>query len=157
MVRVHAEIFERIDIAGRDLGLLEHRVGIDEYPDRAFQMLFAQPRGAAQIVKRRGLAIERHQPLLGDAVHLVLGRVPIGPAIAQVEPLHHRLHEGDVVAAILDDALLPRIVRVGTRILDVPDVEPEPPQAEDVMQRLPGDPGDRDLTGKVQDEDGLRY
>jgi hypothetical protein len=49
MVGVEAQIFQRVGIAGGDLGLLEDRVRVDEDADRTLQVLLAQPGGAAEI------------------------------------------------------------------------------------------------------------
>src|SRR5262249_13144706 len=62
-------------------------------------------------------------------------------------------HIGDIVGAIHHHAVDARIVGIGAVVLDVPGLVAEPLEAENVLDRLPGDAGQWHLSDEMQHDD----
>jgi len=59
----------------------------------------------------------------------------------------------EIVVAAHHRAFDPWVVRIGATVLDVPDLVAELFECDEVMRSLPGDPGERHLTGEVEEDD----
>ncbi len=88
------------------------------------------------------------QPVIG-----VVDRVPIGPAAGEAVPLHRGAQISDIVVAVHHDAADARIVRVGPVILHVPGLVAELFEADQIIDSLPGDAGQRHLPDEMQEDD----
>jgi len=130
--------------------LLIDRVGVDHHATPACQVMIAQPGGSAQIEQGVGALEEIRDAFARKAMIPVLDRVPIGPAVPEPETLHEILEIGDVGRVVVGDAVEPGIVGVGAVILDIPGLEAQALEAEQIMQRLPGDAGQRHLPREMQ-------
>src|SRR5262245_9948863 len=82
-MRVSIKVSSRRAISRCIFDLLINRIGIDQNPDRATQMLFAQLCCAAEIDDAVGFGVERLYALTGKSVIGVTGRVPIGPSVSK--------------------------------------------------------------------------
>jgi hypothetical protein len=83
----------------------------------------------------------------------IMDRVPISPATSEAVALHDPAQVLDIVGAFHRDAVRSWIEWVGPAILNVPGLVSEPLKTDKVMHRLPGDAGQRHLTGEVEDDD----
>jgi len=147
---MRVEIGLRLGIGAGIFDLLVDRIGIDHDPPLAGEVMLAQPRRAAEIDQRVGFAEELVDARARQSQIAVIDRVPIGPARPQAETLHHALQVFDVGCVVDDDAVEPRVVGVGAVILDVPRLEAQPLETEQVMQGLPGDTRQGHLAGEMQ-------
>ena len=152
-MRVRAEIG-----AGRPVGLgvfdlLIDRVGVDHDAHRAVQMILAQLGRAAQIDQPVGLGQERAYPLAREAMIDIVDRVPIGPTPGKAVPRHRVLQIAEVVAAIHGNAADARVVGVGAVVLDIPGFVAEFFQPDEMIDRLPGNAGERHLADKMEEDD----
>jgi hypothetical protein len=152
-MRVRVEIGARTRIGLGVFDLLIDRVGIDHDARAAGHMLVAQPRRAAEIDERIGIAIEIPHRVARQAVIDVVDGVPVGPAMPETIALHHPPDIVDVIRAIHHHAVLARIVGVGTVILDIPGLVAQPLQPDDVMHGLPGDARQRHLPDEMKNDD----
>jgi hypothetical protein len=153
----------RVEIGARCLigpgvfNLLINRIGIDHDAHRTAQVFLAQPGRAAQIDQPVRLGVEGAHPLARQPVVDVVDCVPIGPAPGKAVPFHRLAQIGNVIAAIHDDAADPRIVGIGAVILDIPGLKAELFEAGEVIDRLPGDPGERHLTDEMEEDDSAAF
>ncbi len=152
-MRVRGEIGALRGIALGVVDLLVARVGVDQDAHRAAQMLLAQIMRTAQIDERVGLAVKAVHLFARQAVPGIVKPAPIAPTLAKAEPFHNSRKIGDVIGAVRRHALDPRVVGRGTGVLDIPNLPAELCQADEVVHRLPRDPGERHLPGEMEEDD----
>ena len=152
-MRVRVDIGAGVGVGAGIFDLLVDRIGVDDDAHRAGQMLVAQAGGPAQIDQPVRLGVKPAHLLARQPVPQIVDRVPIGPAPAEPVTLHRPAQIGDVVVALHHHAGGARVVRIGPAIFDIPDLEAELFEAEQVVHRLPGDAGERHLADKVENED----
>ncbi len=152
-MRVRIKIGAGCRIGPGVFDLFIDRVGVDHDAHRTAQVLRAQRGCAAQIDQPVRLAIEGAHPLARETVINIVDRVPIRPTPGEAVPLHRFAQIEEVVAAIHDDAGVPRIVGVDAVILDIPRLVAELFQPDEVIHRLPGDAGERHLADEMEEDD----
>src|SRR6266853_5517047 len=95
------------------------------------------------------------QVAAGEAIVPVLALVPIPPVIGEAKTCKRLLQTGDIVGGIGHVTSHPRIIGRRAGLLGIVDVVSEVTQPDQIVQGLPQDPGKRDLSGEVQDQNRL--
>src|SRR5271169_1177833 len=147
------QIGARLSVGSRVFELLVYGVRIDHDPDRAGEMLIPQSRRTAEIYNSICSSIERAPLAPRQAVMPIVNCVPIGPALTEPVFLHRLLQTPNIVVTSHDDAVCTRVEGIGAAILDVPASVSQPFESDQVMYGLPGNAGQRHLTGEMKNDD----
>ena len=121
----------------QQVDLAEHRVTIDEHLVLHTEIVILQPAGAGDVDEQVRILDQVARRRFTRPVEFAVRAVAINPPVAEAELGHHVAEVMDVVGAILADRLAHRIVGPRARILQVPDVVPQPAEPEQVLDIIP--------------------
>ncbi len=142
-----------------DLDLLDARVALDVKNALALQQIVVELLSSADVEDRVRLAVELLDFRQADSSRRMVREIaraetpaPLEAELARQLPEHLR-GVSEVVARI--EGL--RVVGNPGGVFDVVNIVPEPLQADDVMNVLPDDAGDRHRAHEAHDDDALSF
>ena len=151
---VRLEEVERVLLLVVKLDLELHRVGLDVDEPAGLGVLGARFRAAVEVEDQLGRGVEAAQLALAHPVEAAVDvQRLVGPASSEAEPRQGVVDEGSGERPAVVVLLAHQHAGRSRVRLDVVRVEPEPLEADEVVDRLPDDSCHRDLGHHPEQDD----